>query len=115
MPEPRQVELALEQHPSIAGAALGWLRLRGSTRWTAFVVARGPFEPGDLLRSLAESGRAEQVLPEEVLPEQVLVVDEIPRDACGVPRRAELAADESTVDTSELERAVARLARVEQR
>lgn len=110
MPEPRQVELALEQHPSIAAAAVGWLRLRGSARWTAFVVPRGPFEPDGLLRSLTGSG-----FPEQVLPEQVLVVDEVPRGECGVPRREELAADESAVDTTELERAVARLARGQRR
>ena len=100
---PRPVELALEQHPSIAEAAVGWLELFGRRCWTAFVVPAGPFEPEQVVRELEESAR----------PERLLLVDAIPRDAEGVPRRAELIDDESTVDTSELEAAMAKLHRAE--
>jgi malonyl-CoA/methylmalonyl-CoA synthetase len=98
---PREVELALEQHPAVAEAAVAGL---ASQRWgeevAAWVVANSDVDTDDIIRHAAT------VLAKYKCPKRVFVVDSLPRNSMGKLRRSVLA---PPLDTTGLDRAVATL------
>ena len=84
---PREVELVLEQHPAVADVAVVGLP---SERWgeevTAFVVARAPIEPDELLAF------ARDRLSPYKCPRAVHFLEQLPRNAMGKVQRSQLAA-----------------------
>jgi len=86
---PREVELVLEQHGSVAAVAVGGVR---STRWgeavVAFVVPRGGTLPSQ--RELDELCR--RSLAPYKRPKRYVIVDELPRNHMGKIVRSSLAA-----------------------
>ena len=82
---PREVELVLEQHPSVAEVAVVGMP---SESWgeevTAFVVARAPVEPEELIAFARER------LATYKCPRAVHFIDRLPRNAMGKVQRSEL-------------------------
>jgi len=82
---PREVELVLEQHPSVAEVAVVGLP---SERWgeevTAFVVAREAVQPEELIAFSRER------LATYKCPREVRFIDELPRNAMGKIMRSQL-------------------------
>ncbi|MCI2420804.1 AMP-binding protein [Saccharopolyspora sp. K220] len=82
---PREVEMALEQHPDVAEAAVAGLP---SQRWgeqvTAWVVATGAADFDDIL------AHCRKLLAPYKCPKQVFVVDSLPRNGMGKLRRSAL-------------------------
>jgi malonyl-CoA/methylmalonyl-CoA synthetase len=82
---PREVELALEQHPDVAEAAVAGLP---SPRWgeqvTAWVVPSGRADFDDIL------AHCRKLLASYKCPKQVFVVDSLPRNGMGKLRRSAL-------------------------
>jgi len=110
---PREVELALDDHPAVAEVAVAGL---ASGQWgeqvTAWVVAtpgRTPTED----ELLAHAG--ERLAPHK-RPKRVYVVDELPRNRMGKVQRHELrppTGPAAEVDTTDLDRALDRLRRAD--
>src|SRR5438132_342529 len=82
---PREVEMVLEQHPAVAEVAVAGLP---SDRWgeevTAFVVARSPVDPQELIAYTRER------LSTYKCPRAVRFIDAIPRNAMGKVDRSQL-------------------------
>src|SRR5438094_1167594 len=82
---PREVEMILEQHPAVAEVAVAGLP---SDRWgeevTAFVVARSPVDPQELIAYTRER------LSTYKCPRTVRFIDAIPRNAMGKVDRSQL-------------------------
>src|SRR5256885_756885 len=82
---PREVEMILEQHPAVAEVAVAGLP---SDRWgeevTAFVVARSPVDPQELIAYTRER------LSTYKWPRAVRFIDAIPRNAMGKVDRSQL-------------------------
>src|SRR5438067_225893 len=82
---PREVEMILEQHPAVAEVAVAGLP---SDRWgeevTAFVVARSPVDPQELIAYTRER------LSTYKCPRAVRFIDAIPRNAMGKVDRSQL-------------------------
>jgi malonyl-CoA/methylmalonyl-CoA synthetase len=82
---PREVELALEEHPSVARAAVVGVP---SERWgeqvVAFVVPEGDVDEDELIRHVRERLSAHKC------PKQIFEVDALPVGDTGKVRRAEL-------------------------
>jgi acyl-CoA synthetase (AMP-forming)/AMP-acid ligase II len=86
---PREVELVLERHPSVAEAVVaGVPHQRWGERVTAWVVLR----PGHRLDEEALVAHARAVLSPYKCPKRVFELDSLPRNALGKVLRAELAA-----------------------
>jgi acyl-CoA synthetase (AMP-forming)/AMP-acid ligase II len=86
---PREVELVLERHPSVAEAVVaGVPHQRWGERVTAWVVLR----PGHRLDEQALVTHARAVLSPYKCPKRVFELDSLPRNALGKVVRAELAA-----------------------
>ena len=86
---PREVEIALESHPSVAEAAVAGLpHPRWGEQVTAWVVTR----PGPALAEDVLIAHARSVLAGYKCPKRVIQVAAIPRTALGKVNRAELAA-----------------------
>ncbi|WP_249123854.1 class I adenylate-forming enzyme family protein [Saccharopolyspora erythraea] len=102
---PREVELALEKHPAVSSAAVAGLPSR---RWgeqvTAWVVAESRVSAEEVV------AHARKLLAPYKCPKQVFFVDALPRNSMGKLRRSEL---REPLDTSELDKAVAKLWRAE--
>src|SRR5438552_2686148 len=82
---PREVEMVLEQHPAVAEVAVAVLP---AERWgeevTAFVVARSPVDPQELIAYTRER------LSTYKCPRAVRFIDAIPRNAMGKVDRSRL-------------------------
>lgn len=105
---PREVELALERHPSVAEAAVAGVP---SQRWgeevTAWVVADGAVAADELIE------HARGLLAGYKCPKRVLFVDALPRNSMGKLQRSTLVADAVEPNTAVLDRAVAKLSRAD--
>src|SRR5262249_44867261 len=86
---PREVELVLEGHPSVAEAAVAGV---AHERWGERVTAWVGLRPGHRLEEEAVIADARGGLCPYKCPKRVFELDAVPRNALGKVLRAELAA-----------------------
>ena len=101
---PREVETALEKHPSVAEAAVAGVP---SDEWgeevTAWIVPRESFDPEQLLE------HARSLLAPYKCPKRLRAAHALPRNDMGKIQRSALVAETQPPDSAGLERAIAKL------